>query len=79
MNFFRYDDKKKRIRDDVVVFQGRRFEPSPEKSINQKGGKVEITFYFRQYDDVLTHFIELCLDEEKEDKQLKLFKEEEFP
>jgi len=41
MNFFRYDDKKKIIRDDIVVFQGRRFKPSPEKSINQKGEKVE--------------------------------------
>lgn len=41
MNFFRYDGTKKRIRDDVIVFQGRRFEPSPGKSINQKSEKVK--------------------------------------
>lgn len=40
MNFFRYDGTEKRIRDDVIVFQGRRFDPSPGKSINQKGERV---------------------------------------
>lgn len=40
INFFIYDPDTKKKKDDVVVFQGRRFVPSLEKSINQKGEKV---------------------------------------
>ena len=31
MNFYRYDDDSKKIRDDILVFQGRRLTPSKPK------------------------------------------------
>lgn len=34
MNFFRFDTEKKEMRRDVIVFQGRRFNPSPGKSFS---------------------------------------------
>ena len=40
-NFYRYDDDTKTIRDDVLVFQGRRLTPSPAKAINSDGNPVE--------------------------------------
>jgi hypothetical protein len=39
MNFYRYDNERREIRSDVIVFQGRRFNPSPAKSFSQKGDK----------------------------------------
>jgi hypothetical protein len=41
INFFLYDPDLKKKRDDVVVFQGRRFVPSPGKSFNQNEEKVD--------------------------------------
>lgn len=41
MNFFRYDMEKKEMRRDVIVFQGRRFNPSPGKSFNQDGESID--------------------------------------
>lgn len=41
MNFFLYDKDKEGLRSDVIVFQGRRFEPSPMKSTNEKAEKVK--------------------------------------
>jgi hypothetical protein len=41
MNFYRYDNERREIRSDVIVFQGRRFNPSPAKSFSQKGDKVD--------------------------------------
>lgn len=40
MNFFRYDPVRKEIRRDVIVFQGRKFIPSPQKSLNREGEKI---------------------------------------
>lgn len=40
MNFYRYDDTSKAMKDNVLVFQGRRLEPSPEKTINSNGEKI---------------------------------------
>ena len=40
MNFYRYDDTAKKMKDEVLVFQGRRLEPSPEKAINSNGDKI---------------------------------------
>lgn len=41
MNFYRYDDFDRKMKDDVIVFQGRRLEPSPEKSINSDGFQIQ--------------------------------------
>ena len=41
INFYRYDDERKEIRDDVILFQGRRFNPSSAKSFNPRGEKVD--------------------------------------
>lgn len=41
MNFFLYDPARRERRDDVIAFQGRRFSPSPGKSINEKGERVD--------------------------------------
>jgi hypothetical protein len=40
--------------------------------------KTNLTFFFKKYDDILTHFIKCCSDESQEDIQRKLFKNEEF-
>ena len=40
MNFYRYDDTAKKMKDEVLVFQGRRLEPSPEKAINSNCDKI---------------------------------------
>lgn len=40
-NFYRFDDTTKKMRPDVVVFQGRRFIPSPAKAVNSDGNPVE--------------------------------------
>lgn len=40
-NFYRFDDATKTMRDDVLVFQGRRFTPSPAKAVNSDGHTVE--------------------------------------
>ncbi len=40
-NFYRFDDVTKTMRDDVVVFQGRRLTPSPAKAVNSEGNSVE--------------------------------------
>jgi hypothetical protein len=34
MNFYRYDDTTKTMKEGVIVFQGRRFEPSSDKATN---------------------------------------------
>lgn len=39
-NFYRHDDASRSMKDNVVVFQGRRMEPSPDKVINSNGEKV---------------------------------------
>lgn len=41
MNFYRYDDFERKMKDDVVVFQGRKLEPSPEKAINPEGHQIQ--------------------------------------
>lgn len=41
MNFFLFDPGRKERRNDVIAFQGRRFSPSPGKSINEKGERVD--------------------------------------
>lgn len=41
MNFYRYDDVNKMMKDEVIVFQGRKLEPSPEKSINSEGNQIQ--------------------------------------
>jgi hypothetical protein len=35
--------------------------------------KQEMDFFFKKYDDVLEHFIELCLDENTDEEQIELF------
>lgn len=40
-NFYRFDDDTKTMRNDVLVFQGRRLTPSPAKAINSDGNPVE--------------------------------------
>jgi hypothetical protein len=40
-NFYRFDDTTRTMRDDVVVFQGRRLTPSPAKAVNSDGNPVE--------------------------------------
>ncbi len=40
MNFYRYDDIAKKMKDEVLVFQGRPLEPSPEKAVNRNGEKI---------------------------------------
>jgi hypothetical protein len=40
-NFYRYDDDTKTMRDDVLVFQGRRLTPSSAKTKNSDGNTVE--------------------------------------
>ena len=40
-NFYRFDDVTKKMRDDVLVFQGRRFTPSPAKAVNGDGNLIE--------------------------------------
>ena len=40
--------------------------------------KKTLTVFFKEYDDILTHFIKCCSDESQEDIQPKLFKNEEF-
>jgi hypothetical protein len=40
-NFYRFDDVAKVMRDDVLVFQGRRLTPSPAKAVNSDGNPVE--------------------------------------
>jgi hypothetical protein len=41
MNFYRFDDQKKSMREDVLLFQGRRLTPSPSKSKSADGGAIE--------------------------------------
>ncbi len=41
MNFYRFDDTTRRMRDDVRLFQGRRLTPSAAKTTNAKGETVE--------------------------------------
>lgn len=40
MNFYCYDGVSKKKKEDVIIFQGRRLEPSPEKAINYNGEKI---------------------------------------
>lgn len=40
MNFYRYDDASKAMKNNVLVFQGRRLEPSPKKTVNSNGEQV---------------------------------------
>jgi hypothetical protein len=40
-NFYRFDDRTKTMRSDVVIFQGRRLAPSPAKSVNSDGNPVD--------------------------------------
>lgn len=40
-NFYRFDDRTKTMRSDVVVFQGRKLTPSPAKAVNSDGNAVE--------------------------------------
>ena len=40
MNFYLYDNTAKKMKDEVFVFQGRKLEPSPERSINSNGEKI---------------------------------------
>jgi hypothetical protein len=40
-NFYRFDDDTKTMRNDVLVFQGRRLTPSAAKAINSDGHPVE--------------------------------------
>jgi hypothetical protein len=40
-NFYRFDDTTRKMRGDVVVFQGRRLTPSPAKAVNSEGNQVE--------------------------------------
>lgn len=41
VNFYRFDDQKREHRDDVIVFQGRRLTPSPQKGTTPEGNSVE--------------------------------------
>lgn len=41
VNFYRFDDQTRRLRDDVVVFQGRRLTPSAAKATTADGGRRE--------------------------------------
>jgi hypothetical protein len=41
MNLYRFDDKTRQMRGDVLLFQGRRLTPSPEKSKNANGETVD--------------------------------------
>ena len=40
INFYRFDDEAKCFRNDVIVFQGRRFDPSPAKKLNENGNEI---------------------------------------
>ena len=40
INFYRFDDVTKTFRADVKIFQGRHFEPSPEKKVKANGQQV---------------------------------------
>jgi hypothetical protein len=40
-NFYRFDDEAQGMRDDVVVFQGRRLTPSPAKAVTPEGEPIE--------------------------------------
>jgi len=41
LNFYRYDDARGELRDDVIVFQGRRLTPSPDRAVTEKGNRVK--------------------------------------
>lgn len=41
MNFYRFDDARRVMRDDVIVFQGRKLSPSPAKAKTEKGAPIE--------------------------------------
>lgn len=41
VNFYRFDDETRQMRDDVMVFQGRRLTPSPAKATTAKGDKID--------------------------------------
>ena len=41
INFFLYDAERKEMRRDVIVLQGRRFNPSPGKSFNRDGERID--------------------------------------
>lgn len=40
VNFYRFDDDAKAFRSDVEIFQGRRFDPSPERKVKTIGQQV---------------------------------------
>lgn len=40
VNFYRFDDATRKMRDDVVVFQGRWLTPSPGKALTPEGNEV---------------------------------------
>jgi hypothetical protein len=40
-NFYRFDDETRKMRDDVLVFQGRKLTPSAAKAVNDEGNPVE--------------------------------------
>lgn len=41
VNFYRFDDEAGRLREEVMVFQGRRLDPSPAKATTSDGNSVE--------------------------------------
>jgi hypothetical protein len=41
VNFYRFDDQTRQIRDGVLVFQGRRLTPSPAKATTPEGNTVD--------------------------------------
>ena len=38
-NFYRFDDETRQMKDEVIVFQGRRLTPSPERATTDRGDK----------------------------------------
>lgn len=40
VNFYRYDDSAQKMKTNVLVFQGRRLEPSAKRTINSNGEKI---------------------------------------
>lgn len=40
INFYRYDDPTQKMKTNVLVFQGRRLEPSPQRATNSNGEAI---------------------------------------
>ena len=41
LNFYRYDDESRKMRDNIKIFQGRNLTPSLNKSTNENGDKID--------------------------------------